>query len=101
MKPLEKAVILLAIFIAWIYLFGCFGSSKSDSFGSEAVNYILAGFVLSVPFILPALGYFLVRNQRRTLFYKVFYFPMFILSLVPVAIFLFLFSVRLFVSAPK
>ena len=101
MKPREKAIGLLSASIAWIYLFGCFSSRKDDPFESQFLNYALGGFVFVAPLILPVLGYFLVRGQQRTILYKTFLFPAFVLSLVPAAIFLFLFGVLIFVPAPK
>src|SRR5271154_3534002 len=101
MKPREKAVGLISASIAWIYLFGCFASRKDDPFESQFINYALGGFVFAAPLILPFFGFRLVRGQQRTILYKTFLFPAFVLSLVPAAIFLFLFGVLIFVPAPK
>ena len=101
MKPREKAIGLIAASIAWVFLFGEFSGRKDDPFTSQFLNYAFGGFVMIAPLILPVLGFLLVRHQQRTVLYKTFLFPAFVMSLVPAAIFLFLFGVLIFVPAPK
>ena len=101
MSPTTKARALIATSVGWFFLFGSFAGRKDNPFESESLNIVLGALAMVIPFFLPWFGFRLLRGQPRTSDYKVLLFPAFVISLLPLSIFLFLIGVRVLVHAPR
>jgi Trk-type K+ transport system membrane component len=99
MKPLPRAVLLVAMSLFCLYGFAWLTSRKGIHF-SSTVDSIIAALILFGAVALPLLGYLNLRRRQSTEPYQALLFPTFLISLSPAVIILSATLVGLLSCAP-
>jgi hypothetical protein len=87
MKPLPRAVLLVAMSLFCLYGFAWLNFRKGIRF-SYTVDSIIAALILFGAVALPALGYLSLRRRQSAAPYQALLFPAFLISLFPAVIIL-------------